>query len=245
MQPKRPASALLGAALLALAAVPAAADWLVTREGGRVETRGPWQVKGKLVVFTLADGKLSSLRLAEVDLDASRHATEEAAAAAAAAKAAPDAAAQPAKPREAKVVLTDESFRHAAPPADAATPGGEKPAGEAALAVEDDKDKLAIASWERVADPGDGHVVVTGSVRNDAPDEATGVAVTVLLYDETGKLLVSGEAVMSSTILPAGQSGTFRADFPDIFSFAAAKFEARGMHILRRPGAPPKTGDDT
>ncbi|HYU31189.1 MAG TPA: FxLYD domain-containing protein [Thermoanaerobaculia bacterium] len=242
MQHKRPTAALLGAAFLALAAAaPAAADWLVTREGGRVETKGPWQVKGKLVVFTTADGKLSSLRLSEVDLDASRHATEEAVAAA---KAAPDAAAQqPAKPREAKVVLTDESFRHTAPPADSAAPGDEKPAGETAPAADDDKSKLAVASWERVADPGDGHVVVTGTVRNDAPDEATGVAVTVLLYDETGKLLVSGEAVMSSTILPAGQSGSFRADFPDIFSFAATKFEARGMHILRRPGGPPKSAD--
>jgi len=43
----------LTALVLALA-LPAAAraDWLVTTEGGRVETRGPWEVKGKLVVFT-------------------------------------------------------------------------------------------------------------------------------------------------------------------------------------------------
>jgi hypothetical protein len=68
--------------LLALggaAARPAHADWLVTRDGGRVETRGPWQLKGKLLVFTRADdGSLSSLRAADVDLGASASVTADA-----------------------------------------------------------------------------------------------------------------------------------------------------------------------
>ena len=75
---------LLGLAVLATLAStvgPAKADWLITREGARVETQGAWKVKGKLVVFETADGKLSSLRVADVDLDASRRATEEAVAA--------------------------------------------------------------------------------------------------------------------------------------------------------------------
>lgn len=239
-QQNRTTAAVLAAALLALAAAaPAAADWLVTREGKRVETKGPWKVKGKLVVFTLSDGKLSSLRAAEVDLDASRRATEEAVAAAAAAQAVP--AAEPAKPREAKVVLTDESFRRAAPvspasPADpAAAPGEEAKEGEA------EPGKLSIASWERSS--GTRHVVIRGTVHNEAPTDATAVQVTVLLYDETGKLLVTGDAVLSSTILPAGQSGGFEAGFPDVFSFAAAKFEARGLHILRKTGDPAKTAN--
>ena len=237
-QHNRPTAAALAAALLALAVVPAAADWLVTREGGRVETKGSWQTKGKLVVFTLPDGKLSSLRVSEVDLDASRHATEEAAAA----LAAPAPPAQPQKPREAKVVLTDESFRRTAPPPPAA-PGDEgkdeKKKGEAAPP---EAGKIVVASWERLSAPGNGSVVIAGMVRNEAPDEATGVVVTVLLYDETGKLLISGDAVLGSTVLPAGQSGSFRAEFPDVFSFAAVKFDARGMLILRKPGEPPKSG---
>jgi hypothetical protein len=236
MQQNRTTAAVLAAALLALtAAAPAAADWLVTREGGRVETKGPWKVKGKLVVFTLPDGKLSSLRATEVDLDASRQATEEAVAAAAAAQAAP--AAEPAKPREAKVVLTDESFRRTAPPAPPA-PGEEKKEEEAGEA---EPGKLSIASWERSSSAR--HVVISGTVRNDAPSDATAVQVTVLLYDETGKLLVTGDGVLSSTILPAGQSGSFEASFPDVYTFAAAKFEARGLHILRKAGDPPKTAN--
>jgi hypothetical protein len=238
MQQNRTTAAVLAAALLALtAAAPATADWLVTREGGRVETKGPWKVKGKLVVFTLSDGKLSSLRATEVDLDASRQATEEAVAAAAAAQAAP--AAEPAKPREAKVVLTDESFRRTAPPAPAADPGEEKKEEEAAGEAE--PGKLSIASWERSSSAR--NVVISGTVRNDAPSDATAVQVTVLLYDETGKLLVTGDAVLSSTILPAGQSGSFEANFPDVYTFAAAKFEARGLHILRKAGDPPKTAN--
>lgn len=235
MQQNRSTAAVLAAALFALAAAaPAAADWLVTRQGGRVETKGPWKMKGKLVVFTLPDGKLSSLRAAEVDLDASRRATEEAVAAAAAAQAAP--AAEPAKPREATVVLTDESFRRTAPPAPAAPEEEKKEeAGEA------EPGKLSIASWERSSSAR--HVVISGTVRNDAPTDATAVQVTVLLYDETGKLLVTGDGVLSSTILPAGQSGSFEASFPDVYSFAAAKFEARGLHILRKAGDPPKAGD--
>jgi hypothetical protein len=239
-QRNRSIAAAWTAAFLALAAaVPAAADWLVTREGGRVETKGPWQVKGKLVVFTLADGKLSSLRLSEVDLDASRRASDEAAAAAQAAPAAP---AQTPK-REARVVLTDNDFRRGAPPP---SPGAPAPAGEEKKEGEaggTESGKVVVASWERAQGPG-GNVVIHGTLRNEAPDDATGAVVTVLLYDETGKLLVSGDAVLSSTVLPAGQTGSFRAEFPDVFSFAAVKFDARGLHVLRKPGEPPKTAND-
>jgi hypothetical protein len=219
-------SALLLAATL-LAAAPASADWLVTHQGGKVETKGPWKVKGKLVVFTLPDGKLSSLRLTEVDLDASRRTTEEAVAAVAAALAAPPP--ERPKPKEAKVILTDKDFQRAAP---SPAPPTSEETKEGAAAPKG-AGEVVVTSWERVQDPG-GHVVLTGSIRNDAPNDATGVLVTVLLYDEAGKLLVSGNAVLSSTVLPAGQSGSFRAEFQDVYAFAAAKFEARGMHVLRK-----------
>ena len=75
-QPFAKIALALAAILAAGPALPAKADWLVTREGARVETQGAWKVKGKLVVFHTSTGKLSSLRVAEVDLDASRRATE-------------------------------------------------------------------------------------------------------------------------------------------------------------------------
>jgi hypothetical protein len=237
-QRNRSTAAVLAAALTLGAALPAAADWLITRQGARVETKGPWQAKGKLLVFTLPDGKLSSLRLSEVDLDASRRATEDAAAAQAEQAAKAAAPAEAPKPREAKVVLTDANFRQGTPPPAPAAPEEAKEG-----AAEAEPGKLIIASWQR-AQGSSGHVVITGTVRNEAANDSTGSVVTVLLYDETGKLLVSGDAVLSSTILPAGESGSFRAEFPDVFTFAAVKFEARGMHILREQSEPPQGAND-
>ncbi|HET9767963.1 MAG TPA: hypothetical protein VFS60_13995, partial [Thermoanaerobaculia bacterium] len=57
------AASLAAAALAAAAAAaPAAADWLVMRDGSRVETKGAWEVRGTLVVLTLPNGTLSSVR---------------------------------------------------------------------------------------------------------------------------------------------------------------------------------------
>ncbi|MCP3964660.1 MAG: hypothetical protein GY719_43085 [bacterium] len=64
--------------LAAFAATTARADWLVTRAGERVETVGGWELRGRMVVFERPGGTLASLRLSEVDLDASEAATEKA-----------------------------------------------------------------------------------------------------------------------------------------------------------------------
>ena len=53
----------------------AAADWLITADGRAIETRGPWKVEGRVVVFTDTTGALSSVRLDDVDLEASETAT--------------------------------------------------------------------------------------------------------------------------------------------------------------------------
>lgn len=61
---------------LLLAAAPAGADWLVLKNGTRVETLGPWNEKGKQVVYTtVAEKRLVSIRASEVDLTASREAS--------------------------------------------------------------------------------------------------------------------------------------------------------------------------
>jgi len=51
------------------------ADVLVTKEGDRIDTDGPWEVKKNQVVFTTSEGVLSSVRLSEIDLEASELAT--------------------------------------------------------------------------------------------------------------------------------------------------------------------------
>ncbi|HEX5758526.1 MAG TPA: FxLYD domain-containing protein [Thermoanaerobaculia bacterium] len=221
-------ASLLLAAAAALAAAPAArADWLVTRDGARVETAGPWQVKGKLVVFETAAGDLASLRLAEVDLEESRAATAEAAADAAAAR---HEAEKPAAPRRSVRVLTDKDFAKAQPAAPA--PGAD---GAQAAAPRDAAAALQVTAWERVPDDYDRHVVITGSVRNTGAAAAADVGVVVRLFDEQGGLIASVAAELAKTVLPSGESAGFRADFPGVFAFAALKFETGAMRLETAP----------
>lgn len=97
---------ILITAALALGLLPGGlrADWLVLRDGARVETRGPWQVKAGQVIFTQTNGTLSSLRLRDVDLEASRTLTEQPA------PAAPEPE-KPAAPKEPVMVITDREIQ--------------------------------------------------------------------------------------------------------------------------------------
>jgi hypothetical protein len=222
-----PGIALTLLALGAAAARPAHADWLVTRDGGRVETRGPWQLKGKLVVFTRADGSLSSLRAADVDLGASASFTADAKVQAAAP---PPAEA----PRKKLAVLTDASFPKAAPPAAAA----EKTA---------DKDKKApapggpvvVGSWQRSED--DGGLVIEGTLRNTTGIVVGSASVQVQLYNEAGDRVGEVEALLASTSIEPNGSVGFRARFPGVFTFADAKFRPQGVPLNLAP--PPDPAD--
>jgi hypothetical protein len=211
--------------LLAPAAAPAGADWLVTREGGRVETRGGWEVRGKLVVFHRPDGALSSLRASEVDLEASRRATEEAR------LAAERAAAERAKPvakRASVAVITDKDMRPAAPPS-AAQPG------EGATTPENEAGNGLIADWQRFGQAGgDGHVTLTGNLRNGSAATVVNLGVAVRLYDETGALIASGQGLLTTSALPPGEQAAFRVDFPGVFSFARAEVEPQGLPLAMR-----------
>ncbi|MEM8960525.1 MAG: hypothetical protein AAGD38_03530 [Acidobacteriota bacterium] len=92
-----------------LVASMALADVLVTREGEQLETKGPWEVRGRMVVFTTPTGQLSSMRLDEIDLDASREATD-------LANRPPEAASPPpAAAAEAVMVLTDDDVARGVP----------------------------------------------------------------------------------------------------------------------------------
>jgi hypothetical protein len=219
----------LGAALAP--AAPAAADWLVTREGGRVETRGTWDVKGRLVVFQGADGALASLRVADVDLDASRRATE------AAKQSAAKPAAAPGRSAERKSVrsLTDKDFRRVGAAGETA-PGSpetpETPEKAAAKTKEEaPKPGVSVASWDRSADPTDGHVVIAGILRNGPGASAANITLAVHLYDENGALLSSRQAELATAALPPGEQSGFRAEFPGVFTFATVKFKGDSMNL--------------
>ena len=218
-------STLALTALLALAAAPASADWLVTHAGTRVETRGAWQVKGKLVVFHTPDGALSSLRLSEVDLDASGHVTAEAE------RARQTAAAVAARGPEKKapvLVLTDDKVRHVETGAPA--PGAGVPAAATTP-------RLTVSNWDRTPESAGGNVVLIGTLQNGSPFPVTDIGLTVQLVDAEGQATATAQAVLTSTSLGPNQQSGFRVAFPDVTTYSDVKFDPRGAGP---PPPPPK-----
>lgn len=211
----------LGLLALGAAALPARADWLVTQEGGRVETKGPWQIKGKLVVFTrAADGVLASLRAAEVDLDASAKAT-------AAAKV--QAAAPPPSeaPQKKLAVLTDKDFRKPTPPADGAAKPDAAPPAHAG--------PLVVNNWKRLDRPAGDGVAVEGTVHNTTGDMMVNASVEVQLYNEAGDRVGTAPGLLTSTSIQPDGTVSFRANFPEVFTFANARFEVNGLPLNMSP----------
>jgi alginate production protein len=73
----RVAWATLGAVLVALCLPEVAfGDWLITVDGQRLETDGPWTVQGKRIVYTTPTGTLVSVTASNIDLAASQLFTE-------------------------------------------------------------------------------------------------------------------------------------------------------------------------
>lgn len=231
--------AMAAALVVGTAAGPAAADWLVTKEGAKVETQGPWKVKGKLVVFKTADGKLASLRLADVDLDASRNATEEAVAAQAQADAEPEKKPEPERKKSVRTI-TDKDVRQAGT---VAAPGSPEAAAGSASGP-----GVVVDTWSQDRDSEDGHVVISGSLENASGATAVDMQLKVMLYDDSGSLMATSQAALAAQALPPGEKLKFRADFPGYFSFAQIKFEPQGRRLATRPAdqpipeAPPEEG---
>jgi len=219
------------AAGLCLGAGPAGADWLVLRDGTRVETRGPWRVDGRLVVFTGADGTLSSLRDGDVDVAASRQATQ----AAAAPRPAPGPAPAPAS-RQAVRRFTNADIPPGRPEPPASPEAGEEapPAegeGEAATERSSAAELIVVAS-EQGEDAIDGHLVVTGTLANAARDTATAVRIAVRVHGPEGEVIGNRPAIVDRPALPPGAETGFRAEFPGVFAAFAVTFEPHAVMVL-------------
>lgn len=218
--------AALGLLILGTVALPSRADWLVTRDGGRVETKGGWQTKGKLVVFTrAADGALASLRASEVDLDASAKATAEAKVQAAAPP-------PPEPPRKKIAVLTDKDF-HKPPPVDADTP--EK------SAAQEKSGPLAVSDWKKVDSPSGEGISIEGQIHNTTREMMISVSVDVQLFNEAGERVGTAQGLLSATSIQPDATASFRANFPGVFTFKDAKFQVNGQPLTL--AAPPASGD--
>ncbi len=236
---------LLGMALLV--AAPAAGDWLVLRDGSRLETDGPWKVKGRQVVFTRPGGTLAALRLADVDLEASAEATEASQAAAAAppppAEPAPAASATTRR-RKSVLVLTDDDLRPGGAGVRARAEGEsaddeEAGAGQAGREDGDDDqgdgdegedseggdepaaavgEPVTIVSWQGQEGSEIDGLEILGSVRNTGHDIVAAIQVRVRVVDEEGNVQADARAFLESPSLGPGRSSNFRALLPGIYS---------------------------
>jgi hypothetical protein len=198
---------------------PASADWLVTRQGSRVETRGAWEVKGKLVVFRTPAGELASLRLAEVDLDASRRATADAERARHAGE---EVRRRPEKKASVRTI-TDKDVRRV----DSAAPA--------------DGPRLTVTGYERTPNTEAGSLVITGTLRNDSGAKVTALNLAVQLVGAEGQQVAAGEAVLTASELDAGQQSGFRVEFPGSPPYSDIRFEPRGL-AQKESEPPPASG---
>jgi hypothetical protein len=226
---------------------PAAyADWIVTRQGERFEIQGTWQLKGKLAVFTLPNGNLSSMRADRIDFDASKQATAQAKKAA---EAPPPAADQAKTKRKAIIILTDKDFKKTPlpeGPADAA-------AGSAAADAKDAKkggknnppgkdvpSAVEVVGWDRVPanETKANGTELTGTVRNSSQDYLTEVTVVADLFDDNGGLIGRFPAVVDNQQLPPAESSKFHVVANGVFGFASIRWEAQAKGFKGAQPAP-------
>jgi len=221
---------LLLAALLG--AAPAAADWLVTREGGRIETKGPWKVEGRRVLFTQPNGTLSSIRTDLVDLDLSAAESRRAREAAARAP-------EPATRAEPILRLTEKDL----PP----VPAAPEEAAEPARAKSDQpvNSGLEVTQWERAETQSGEGTEIFGSVKNAGNANVTSPTLIVTLYDADGRLIATSEGRVNAAAIPPGQSASFRAVFPGVDDFAAARFDAQGTPFATRSAEGAEAGSES
>jgi hypothetical protein len=241
------ATAALAAGVLALLLGPSPlrADWIVTRQGERFEIQGTWQLKGKLIVFTLPNGALSSMRADRVDVDASKQATEQAKQQAAA----PPPAAKAEPKRKAVIVLTDKDFKKPLPDAAASAAGDAASAGAKTSGKENPPPAagppgaVRVVSWDRVPanESKANSVELTGTVRNTSQDNLTEVTVTADLFDESGSLIGRYPAVVNNQQLPPTESSKFRVVASGVAAFSAIRWEttSKGIRSAQPPPAPP------
>ncbi|MDA8018044.1 MAG: hypothetical protein MPN21_11410 [Thermoanaerobaculia bacterium] len=188
---------------VALLSLPATADWLVMEDGSRLETRGPWSVDGRRVIFTQANGTLSALRTREVDLTASEALTEARERAAEAARAEPPAEARP----EPRWVFTNRDIPTASPVVQ------EELEIEPLVGAEG----FTLRSVEERVDATGNNLVVRGVLINDADIAASLVAVRVsILSPVDGGTLDVVQAIVSHPDLLPNSATRFTASFDDL-----------------------------
>lgn len=220
---------------LAMLAGALGADVLVTTDGTVVETSGPWQQRGKMVVFTLDNGQLTALRAEDVDFEATerwRAELEE--------TTATPVAPPPPKATKARIVLTDADVAHVEPefepvgPADVPSAPGD--AGDASTTADPNADPatqspVRVTAWDQ-DEPADGRGRrVFGTLRNDGNSYATDISLEVTVYDDDGAVAGTQRATPLTTALRPGESTSFNLQFTEVYVIGATRFRVSSLDL--------------
>lgn len=224
------------AIILLSAAAPAAADWLVTSTGEKIETRGEWEVRGAQVVFRTLDGRLSALRATEVDLEASRTLTD------APEPTEPKASAD-SSPHRSVLVLTDANLPRARPVAarrEVSSTDSETASEDDAAPSEPDTTEhtVEILDWQDRVDVQENVLLVTGRVVNRGSSLVTDAGLRVRLVDETGTTIEESRGIVAERVLQPGAIAPFTAAFAGSPGFVSIEFEmnSRGFRLRAAEG---------
>ena len=225
--------------LMILLAWPAhlSADWLISRDGARIETRGPWQVKGSIVLFTPPAGTLSSMRLSEVDLAASTAASNKV-------RVQPPLELRAADPaaRRPVLVLDNRNVKRAAPvskeDAGSSPPAGDERPGPESPAAPADPGPVEVVFWQERAQRDLTGIEISGTLRNFSSQIATDLGVQVKLFDTSGQLVAVAEAFIDTASLAARSTTGFRAMLNDVAGLESEPhFEVKSRVLEFRPPA--------
>jgi hypothetical protein len=174
------------------------------------------------VLFTQPNGTLSMIRTEEVDLDRSAVETQRAREVVA-------VVVPPEPKREPVLRLTEKDFP---PMADAGTEDETAVGANAGAAV---SSGLEVVSWDRTENESGDGVEIFGTVRNAGSANVTSPTLVVTLYDSDGKLLATAEGRVNAAAIPPGKTANFRAVFPGLGDFSAARFDAQGKPFATFP----------
>ena len=211
---------------------------LITNSGDRIETKEPWRVEGRRVLFRTLKGDLSAIRLSEVDLEKSRAASEP--------KAEPQktTAHKPTAAAKAPALVLNQQNTGAWSGAAASPDGIETEEGEeGSTSVEGEApssgkvipeskegsaaspaESLEVTSWQDLSEAGSSDATVYGTLKNTGSSKRRRVTVTVELLDEAGHSLAKESARLVRPNLNPGQTSNFQAFFAGAPVYKDAKF---------------------
>jgi hypothetical protein len=200
--------------VLLLLAPAVSADWLVTKEGARIETKGPWKVKGAVVVFTMPNGTLSSMRVRELDLDQSALVTAEA-------NKPPEEEGEAGEEDDPKPVVaefTNENIRRAAPSASEGSPEQDGEDGERTeeLSRPVVTPPYEVLAWNVVDRPEIDGIEVRGTLRNGGEETIANVSIVLRLLTPDNAFVDERRGNLQSTLLRAQAATNFSAAFPNL-----------------------------